>query len=413
MRRGSGNDTDPGAGRRAVWARPVLGVGIALRVVIFFFFLSLSALGVVIALAPACRRYAPTTGWRRRRRRIRPAGRPHRGSRTTDQTSTFSVRPCRRAASRPGSTRSPASRRAGVRHQALRAAVRTGPLRLAADPLFSRSATTSAWPALGLSRQRRHQRRRRFLRPVLPPPASSNCGALDNFWRSLSNLTIGFPAPKSGAPCQQTAECWAASQASPVRRASSTESTSLMDYCSKPGYASGGFIADSKFSGHPCSAAASSSSSSGTAFRRLEQRLVESGFLGDVGAPAQNFGMGGPYTTLAASPVTAEEPFLRMDSRGNYTVFVPAARQCLGGPSWASGLTAGHRHRNPAVLHRYRRATRWRRSTRRWPGGKDLILTPGVYNLRPDHRGHPAGHGGARPRLPHPGAGERHRRRCG
>ena len=213
------------------------------------------------------------------------------------------------------------------------------------------------------------------------PPASSNCTALDNFWRSLSNLTINFPTPPSGAPCLHTAEFWATSQASPVRRVEFNGLTSLEDYCSKPSYSSGGFIADSKFSGHPVL--------SGTQQQFLVRNSTLDGwsngvwnqvFSGDVGAPAQNFGSGGQYTTLAASPVTAEEPFLRVDSGGNYSVFVPAVQHGSAGPSWASGPTPG----TAIAIRRFFIAT---------PGdpapvinaalarGQDLILTPGVYHL--------------------------------
>jgi hypothetical protein len=103
-------------------------------------------------------------------------------------------------------------------------------------------------------------------------------------------------------------------------------------------------------------------------------------FSGDTGAPAQNFGSGGQYTTVAASPVTAEAPFLQRDSGGNYTVFVPAVRHGSAGPSWADGTTAG----TAIPLRRFFIAT---------PGdptpvinaalarGQDLILTPGLYSL--------------------------------
>jgi hypothetical protein len=217
----------------------------------------------------------------------------------------------------------------------------------------------------------------------LPPtaPATSNCTALDNFWRSLSNLTINFPAPPSGAPCRRAAEFWATSQASPVRRVEFNGPTSLMDYCSKPSYASGGFIADSKFSGSPVL--------SGSQQQFLVRNSTLDGwsnglwnqvFSGDVGAPAQNFGSGGQYTTLAASPVTAEEPFLRVDSSGKYSVFVPAVRHGSVGPSWASGPTPGTAipigrffiatPRDPVPVINAALAR-----------GQNLILTPGVYSL--------------------------------
>jgi hypothetical protein len=211
--------------------------------------------------------------------------------------------------------------------------------------------------------------------------ASGSCTALENFWRSLSNLTINFPTPQPGGPCAQTAEFWATSQASPVRRVDVNGFTSLEDYCTAPSYSSGGFIADSQFSGS-------------TVLNGTQQQFVVRNsnldgwtnavwnqvFSGDVGAPAQNFGSGGQYTTLAASPVTEEEPFLQVDSSGNYSVFVPAVQRGSVGTTWGSGPTPG----TSVPIQRFFIAT---------PStpvglinaalllGKNLILTPGVYSL--------------------------------
>src|SRR5947207_7272949 len=77
--------------------------------------------------------------------------------------------------------------------------------------------------------------------------APNNCTALDNFWRSLSNLTINVTTPNFGC---YTGEFWPVSQAAPMRRVSITGgNVTLMDYCTGPSFASGGFIADSAFSG--------------------------------------------------------------------------------------------------------------------------------------------------------------------
>ena len=70
---------------------------------------------------------------------------------------------------------------------------------------------------------------------------SNNCIALDNFWRSLSNLTINVTNPNAG--CYK-GEFWAVSQAAPMRRVHVNGNTTLMDYCTSPSFASGGFIAD-------------------------------------------------------------------------------------------------------------------------------------------------------------------------
>src|SRR5437867_7657072 len=89
--------------------------------------------------------------------------------------------------------------------------------------------------------------------------SSGGCTALVNFWRSMSNLTINLtlptqppaysPAPPDDPSCANSAEMWATSQAAPLRRVHVNGFFTLQDYCSNPGYSSGGFIADSQFSG--------------------------------------------------------------------------------------------------------------------------------------------------------------------
>ena len=75
--------------------------------------------------------------------------------------------------------------------------------------------------------------------------SDGSCTALDNFWRSLSNLTINVV---TGTGCQEGNEFWAVSQAAPLRRVHiNGGDLFLFDYCTSPGYASGGFIADSQF----------------------------------------------------------------------------------------------------------------------------------------------------------------------
>src|SRR5829696_7080535 len=66
-----------------------------------------------------------------------------------------------------------------------------------------------------------------------------SCIALNNFWRSLSNLTINVTTPDFGC---YTGQFWAVSQAAPLRRVDVKGQTTLMDYCTQPSFASGGFI---------------------------------------------------------------------------------------------------------------------------------------------------------------------------
>ena len=75
---------------------------------------------------------------------------------------------------------------------------------------------------------------------------NGSCVALNNFWRSLSNLTINVTTPNFGC---YSGEFWPVSQAAPMRRIHVNGLTTLMDYCTGPSFASGGFIADSRFDG--------------------------------------------------------------------------------------------------------------------------------------------------------------------
>ena len=213
--------------------------------------------------------------------------------------------------------------------------------------------------------------------------SGTNCIALDNFWRSLSNLTINVTGNKpGGTSCSASTDFWAVSQASPLRRVHVNGLLSLMDYCDgSPDYASGGFIADSEFTG----ASVTNGSQQQWVTRNSSLDGWSNGvwnqvFCGDNGAPAQNFGNGGVYTTLATCPVTEEEPFLYTDSQGDYNVLVPAVQHNSSGPAWASGTEAG----TSIPLSKFFVAspgTSGAAMTAAMARGLNLILTPGVYDL--------------------------------
>src|SRR6266446_1346106 len=125
---------------------------------------------------------------------------------------------------------------------------------------------------------------------------TNNCTALVNFWRSLSNLTINVTTPNFGC---YNGEFWAVSQAAPMRRVHINGFATLMDYCTGPSYASGGFIADSAFDG--------STVVNGSQQQWLVRNSTLDGwtngvwnqvFSGVVGAPAQCFPCNNRYTTL-------------------------------------------------------------------------------------------------------------------
>jgi hypothetical protein len=211
---------------------------------------------------------------------------------------------------------------------------------------------------------------------------TDNCTALVNFWRSLSNLTINVTNPTFGC---YTGEFWAVSQASPMRRVLVNGLTTLMDYCTPPSFASGGFIADSEFD--------NSTMINGSQQQWLVRNSKLDGwtngvwnqvFSGVVGAPAQCFpaqaSCGGPYTTLATSPVTREAPYLYTDSNGNYNVFLPSKQTNSVGTTWANGAMAGSSIRIEKFFIASP-ADSVATINKALGSGMNLILTPGVYNL--------------------------------
>jgi hypothetical protein len=225
---------------------------------------------------------------------------------------------------------------------------------------------------------------------------TQNCNADDNFWRSLSNLDLNVHLPATvpayappaidafGAGCDNSAEFWAASQAAPMRRVIINGSVVLQDYCANNNFASGGFLADSQVSGN-------------LNFFGNQQYMVRNSSIGGAagcpnglwnmvysgvqGAPAPVFtGQCQQNTVLSSSPVTEEEPFLYTDASGKFNVFVPSVRTNSSGTAWSSGTEAG----KSLPLSSFFVAN---------PGtpvaaidlallaGKNLILTPGVYNV--------------------------------
>src|SRR6266849_1114357 len=102
-------------------------------------------------------------------------------------------------------------------------------------------------------------------------------------------------------------------------------------------------------------------------------------FSGVVGAPAQSF-PNPTFTTLATSPVTREAPYLYLDSTGSYNVFVPAVQFNSAGTTWGSGPTPGTSISIDQffVAQPTDSAATINLALHR---GKNLILTPGVYHL--------------------------------
>jgi hypothetical protein len=226
--------------------------------------------------------------------------------------------------------------------------------------------------------------------------ANNSCEGTDNFWRSLSNLTLNVDLPSSpptyapdpgdlGGPyCLNSADIWAVSQAAPVRSVIINGNVVLQDYC-------GGHLGDNDVSGGYM---ANDEVSGALDFYGQQQYFVRNSnigsssnyvwnqvFMGVNGAPATDFGQnGGQYTNVATTPVSQEEPFLYTDSTGSMRVFVPAVQRNSAGPTYASGSEAG----SSLPISRFfvaNPSTPVAKINAALALGSNLLLTPGVYDL--------------------------------
>ncbi len=207
----------------------------------------------------------------------------------------------------------------------------------------------------------------------------TNCIALNNFWRSLSNLTINVAGL---ADCRSSGNFWAVSQASPMRRVNITGGNlTLMDYCTAgPQFASGGFISDSR-TGFVINGSQQQFLVRDSALGGWSNGVWNQVFSGTEGAPAQSF-PDPPYTTLATTPVSKEKPYLYIDAAGRWMVRVPSARTSSSGVTWATGLTPG-RSIPLSAFYVARPGDSPARIGSQLAQGKHLLLTPGVYDV--DH----------------------------
>ena len=256
--------------------------------------------------------------------------------------------------------------------------------------------------------------------------SSTDCWANStvNFWRSMSNLTLNVmdsannyvPQPITQLPpIGDSADCyggstdmWSVSQATPVRSMIINGTLNFQAYCSQTGYGSndygsGSYVANSEingqldWSGNQQGIARNSDFESAAGY---VWNYVYSGDgcppgytppAGSACSPNQDAYGSSPtgtkgvigvdqVTELPQSPVTEEEPFLYTNSSGKFSVFVPSVQQNSSGPNFLSGSEAG----SSLPLSSFfvaNPSTPVAAINLALLAGKNLVLTPGVYDL--------------------------------
>nr|WP_307812571.1 discoidin domain-containing protein [Phycicoccus sp. CSK15P-2] len=195
--------------------------------------------------------------------------------------------------------------------------------------------------------------------------------ATQNFWRSVENLKV---TPSTGD------DRWAVSQAAPMRRVHVDGALSL--HSSAYGWASGGYIADSRVEGQVNGYTQQQwYTRDSTLAGGWDGVLWNMVYSGVEHAPASTF-PDPAVTTLATTGVIREKPYLYWDEEADdWAVFVPELRDGTRGTTWATGSTPG----TSVPLDRFYVA---RPDAEEWKinaaldQGLNVLFTPGVYRLQ-------------------------------
>ncbi|WP_157538192.1 discoidin domain-containing protein [Kitasatospora azatica] len=195
-----------------------------------------------------------------------------------------------------------------------------------------------------------------------------NGNATQNFWRSAENLAL---KPVSGT------DRWAVAQAAPFRRMHVEGGLNLAP--SGYGWASGGYLADSRVDGSVGNYSQQQWYTRDSSIGGFSNGVWNQVFSGVQGAPAQGF-PNPPYTTLPTTPVSREKPYLYLDAAGNYQVFVPSLRTNAAGVSWANGATPG----SSLPLSQFyvvKPGATAATINQALAQGLNLLFTPGIYHV--------------------------------
>ena len=192
--------------------------------------------------------------------------------------------------------------------------------------------------------------------------------ATTTFWRAAEGLSI----EPTGGTMQ-----WAVSQAVSLRRMYVRGNLVLHQH---HGWASGGWMSDSLVDGNVDSGSQQQWISRNCEWKSWTGANWNMVFVGVV-HPPEGAWPSPPYTKVARTPVVREKPFLQVNAAGEFSVRVPGLRTEGVGITWRGGETAGE----TIPIERFYIASpdvdTAETINAQLALGKDLILTPGIYDL--------------------------------
>ncbi|MEU8815466.1 discoidin domain-containing protein [Actinoplanes sp. NPDC048796] len=191
--------------------------------------------------------------------------------------------------------------------------------------------------------------------------------ATQNFWRSTENVSV---YPVNGA------NRWAVSQAAPFRRMDIHGDLNLAP--NGYGWASGGYIADSRISGSEGQYSQQQWFTRNSQIGSNTNAVWNQTFVGVQGAPAASYPTP-PYTVIGQTPVIREKPYL-YQSGSDYAVFVPNLQTNAAGATWVNGNTPG----SSIPLSQFyvaKPGDSAARINQALAQGLNLIFQPGIYHV--------------------------------
>jgi len=174
----------------------------------------------------------------------------------------------------------------------------------------------------------------------------------------------------------------AVSQAAPIRRLHVKGDLQLFAWSQRhtQGWTSGGFLADSIVDGKVNPGSRQqwlSRNSRWTAWPNGNWNMV---FVGCQNSPAATLPTP-PYTVVDKTPVIREKPYLCVDKRAAFRVFVPDLRRDTQGVSWATGPTRGTSISLDRFYIAHPETSNAVEINLSLAKGKHILFTPGIYRL--------------------------------
>lgn len=202
---------------------------------------------------------------------------------------------------------------------------------------------------------------------VLISEGEANGNVTCNFWRSVENLTI---IPPSG-----TMNIWGVSQAAPMRRVHIKGDIQLHDN----GWASGGFLADSKVDGTIYAGGQQQWFTRNVDLNKWDRGSWNMLFMGVPNAPEDRWPEN-PYTIIPETPFIREKPYLVSEGK-QLILYIPEGQKNSKGISWNG--KEGIKKTLPLTDFYIAQANIDNSKTINdaLEQGKNIFFTPGVYTI--------------------------------